>query len=789
MEHKKSKLFNAIFKQPSDDSQSEESNATSSEDDSEMSDFPSELQCITIPSMGLQDSLKTKVGLQLPQVDKKTISKEASHYDAKVNSLFEYPIVVSKKKEKEQAENIETDKTVMNKNILVRRKNKFRNQFHEQRPIVKQHRSQIIWQSILQHLCTLYEPGNPQRRRLLFSSICSSLEKLNLMESSYKIDELSALRSHYSHAFDRLLKMAQGNIDELESNNTNGISYHQNINNCLPLSKNNNISLNEDIAEMFFQHSRYSNEFEELQYLAKGGFGCVYKCRNRLDNIEYAVKKIILKLHGQQSNILFTKILREVTTLAMLTHPNIVCYKTAWLEPYISPSIKSTRKSLKNRTKCFHGKNGRINIMCTLCNKPEEFENAACADLNSVSNSTSSNSSISTHSENAFKEGSEDHSSGFTKNICSETGRLFQSQSISSETGDIVFALEENQAEKTRNKDRPILDRSFTFEEKTTKKENIEILSKVSCYAAGNVKPGLGFKAQNILSIKELDTEDEFDSSNEIQKVQGLASTPPNSNIKKVSHLSNPFHVEDMVDAGQFGASTSFIPRKSKFWQNGDDLSSSGGINGSHEASFVSQNSIDKSGTMSKLILTNKDMVPYDSSKRRNLNSNGYWSKRFLDEQTKKWETFLKHNYDDITRSEYRTKINCDKAVLNIQMQLCGDTLRNWLDDRNSELLLHSNKLSHIHNVSIFRQILGGVEYIHSQNIIHRDLKPRNVFVSSSSHRNINKESFHVQIGDFGLAKRDDLFGDSNVSAPTTPLDIEEPVHFQKGGMRVSIRI
>ena len=154
MEHKKSKLFNAIFKQPSDDSQSEESNATSSEDDSEVSDFPSGLQSMTMPSIGVQNSLKAKVGLQLPQVYKESISKNGSHYDAKVNSLFEYPMVVSKKKGEKQSEDIKTDKTSMDKNILIRRKNKLQNQFYEQRPVVKQHRSQIIWQSILQHLCS-----------------------------------------------------------------------------------------------------------------------------------------------------------------------------------------------------------------------------------------------------------------------------------------------------------------------------------------------------------------------------------------------------------------------------------------------------------------------------------------------------------------------------------------------------------------------------------------------------------------------------------------------------------
>jgi len=43
----------------------------------------------------------------------------------------------------------------------------------------------------------------------------------------------------------------------------------------------------------------------------------------------------------------------------------------------------------------------------------------------------------------------------------------------------------------------------------------------------------------------------------------------------------------------------------------------------------------------------------------------------------------------------------------------------------------------------IFRQILQGIEYLHSQNIAHRDLKPENILLT---------EDQQVKITDFGLA-------------------------------------
>lgn len=55
--------------------------------------------------------------------------------------------------------------------------------------------------------------------------------------------------------------------------------------------------------------SRYKSEFEELEFLGRGGGGQVVKARNRLDGHLYAVKKIRLP-HDRASE---TKILREVT--------------------------------------------------------------------------------------------------------------------------------------------------------------------------------------------------------------------------------------------------------------------------------------------------------------------------------------------------------------------------------------------------------------------------------------------------------------------------------------------
>ncbi|KAG8705429.1 hypothetical protein FRC08_001676 [Ceratobasidium sp. 394] len=72
--------------------------------------------------------------------------------------------------------------------------------------------------------------------------------------------------------------------------------------------------------------SRFREEWEELEFLGKGGFGSVVKAQNKLDGRIYAVKKI--RLRGADD----AKIYREINALSKLSHRYIVRYYTAWLE-------------------------------------------------------------------------------------------------------------------------------------------------------------------------------------------------------------------------------------------------------------------------------------------------------------------------------------------------------------------------------------------------------------------------------------------------------------------------
>nr|WBQ01596.1 protein kinase R [Myotis velifer] len=72
-----------------------------------------------------------------------------------------------------------------------------------------------------------------------------------------------------------------------------------------------------------------------------------------------------------------------------------------------------------------------------------------------------------------------------------------------------------------------------------------------------------------------------------------------------------------------------------------------------------------------------------------------------------------------------------------IQMEFCDKgTLEDWIEIRRGEI--PNKDLS----LGTFKQIVTGVDYIHSQGLIHRDLKPSNIFLVDTK---------QIKIGDFGL--------------------------------------
>uniref|UniRef100_A0A8C6T0Y1 Eukaryotic translation initiation factor 2-alpha kinase 2 n=1 Tax=Neogobius melanostomus TaxID=47308 RepID=A0A8C6T0Y1_9GOBI len=97
----------------------------------------------------------------------------------------------------------------------------------------------------------------------------------------------------------------------------------------------------------------------------------------------------------------------------------------------------------------------------------------------------------------------------------------------------------------------------------------------------------------------------------------------------------------------------------------------------------------------------------------------------------------------------YNSEVKINTKFLFIEMELCeGGTLRRWIHKKNIAPAENSRQRQ---SLEFARQILSGVEYIHSKKLIHRDLKPENILFGQDG---------NVRIGDFGLATQDNDDGE-----------------------------
>uniref|UniRef100_A0A8C5TKE4 Eukaryotic translation initiation factor 2-alpha kinase 1 n=1 Tax=Malurus cyaneus samueli TaxID=2593467 RepID=A0A8C5TKE4_9PASS len=170
--------------------------------------------------------------------------------------------------------------------------------------------NQLLLVSLLEHLCHMYT-HNPVHSRCLFRILRQAFTRTGLLSPFAFCDEFSTVRLQHNRAITELMKAANQQI--LNGELDNGESH----------------AIGEKEILFEAQTSRYLNEFEEVARLGRGGYGKVYKVRNKLDGQFYAIKKIKIKKATRRDCM---KVLREVKVLAGLQHPNIVGYHTAWME-------------------------------------------------------------------------------------------------------------------------------------------------------------------------------------------------------------------------------------------------------------------------------------------------------------------------------------------------------------------------------------------------------------------------------------------------------------------------
>ncbi|KAI8599326.1 kinase-like domain-containing protein, partial [Dissophora ornata] len=237
----------------------------------------------------------------------------------------------------------------------------------------KRRQGKLLLVSLLDNFCVLYDQS-PERNRKLFFVICKTLSNMGIIDEEY-LEEMSAVRSSYQRAFRSLVLSALTSIKQEQlilegrrimappstptgsqsshqgktafevgsEDNTQSISNSFSSTGIVPSAYLHTPSLTDSafassaammrtmsFGDMFDNDpTRYKHDFVEICKLGKGGFASVFKARNKLDGIEYAIKKI--RLRGG-AKMRYEKIFREIKFLARLDHKNVIRYYSSWLE-------------------------------------------------------------------------------------------------------------------------------------------------------------------------------------------------------------------------------------------------------------------------------------------------------------------------------------------------------------------------------------------------------------------------------------------------------------------------
>ncbi|KAF9934788.1 hypothetical protein FBU30_000082 [Linnemannia zychae] len=604
--------------------------------------------------------------------------------------------------------------------------------------------------------------------------ICKTLSNMGIIDEEY-LEEMSAVRSSYQRAFRSLVLSALTSIKKeqmiLESRSimappstpTDGQRHRASRSNDLhstsafsdSFSSQGIISASNHLhtppvdnpnfpattammrtlsfGDMFDNDpTRYKHDFVEICKLGKGGFASVFKARNKLDGIEYAIKKI--RLRGG-AKLRYEKIFREIKFLARLDHKNVIRYYSSWLEHADYPVSRREMYGSGG-----FDTNGDMDEYDDEYGDEDEYTNTMTMTMrdDEVSNMNSPRRSsldyFSPHSEQ-HSTYPEDLSMGivFGDEYSDDCGVDFESMPGLNDSVDSEVSFQDTGKNS-----------SYRSVEDSHEGEEMERTHSVSSTLTSRNIPG----AANKLSQKQ-----KHKSPTVSQEMQGRVPAwecTEDDLRNKRSSLSNSYSA--------LSTSIEEIQRSLPSSSSGFGLGSRYGHSQTGDHDFD--------------LLGNKfDLQPFPFLHRKGPNG-----KDFVGGGIGGLHGVGSSGGDRSPRSPRSStgKVITRDLTLFIQMQLCQTTLQDYLVYRNErpvpvtrkphdQLLRKHSKTGHSNllavpanstepsthstpgsplqqtyrkelvdqaaNQHIFRAIVEGVAYIHDQDMIHRDLKPSNIFL------------------------------------------------------------
>ncbi|KAJ2660706.1 eukaryotic translation initiation factor 2-alpha kinase [Coemansia sp. RSA 1200] len=493
-------------------------------------------------------------------------------------------------------------------------------------------------------------------------------------------------------------------------------------------SSNNNNSSADRIALRPLA-SRYRTDFEEIEFVGKGGFGSVVKARNLIDGRFYAIKKVKLDPRDNEGN---KKIFREVTTLSRLHHQNIVRYYTTWVEEdYDSMSA---------------GALGMSGI-------PEESESLLSSD-DGDDQSAASSDGLSIHMELSHSSWSTELSTSGTdtSSISGGSSRAGGTEGGEEAQGDVSDADSGSFAEGSE----------ASLGSSDDSDDDVQICFASPIRSDTSTNNGIGGGDTSVAGVV---TGSERQFSDETNNESGGALESLNPRVVD----------EDILAPGSGGrASNVFSAIRFGTMRAGKENASGKRDRPSRAVMLKTYGPVREFAASTAEEEEEDDELDEKESNSKS-NSTGLGDELSNDQNAYQRQVFrtegsgshkqYRHRKDSMGKSKEAKRKSRrlvaqpsrKSQILYIQMEYCenktlSDLIREGLDEKESWRL--------------FGQILEGLHHIHERSVIHRDLKPVNAFLDGAG---------DIKIGDFGLATSSFALIDTaaNASFSTRPASLD----------------
>ena len=583
------------------------------------------------------------------------------------------------------------------------------------------------------------------------------------------------------------------------------------------------------VGQFRYENGKLNNCFLIMKTIGKGSFGKVFQARHLLENQEYAIKQIRLKL-TRKGELMTNKFQKEIRAMALLQNKNVVRFFTSWMEEDLSeremnfgkknePVVESQRSSVKpdeGTESASHFSNSMDRNFLHLKDKKEDD-----AELTQHGKSRQV-SMIQAKDRQSFCSGVSELNNLIKTNIPEAKAETGPGKSKGFRTKSIVL----NRAESHKISLNSNTESRFT--ERTSRSSND------SSYESNSSEDS---KKSNLHMYNEQIRNDSLEMVFEDEENDG------NSDPRSESKSEIEIHTQSFMNRQRREMENAFL-QDSFFANNSERFGSArmhteGGLQfeevktgkegpltsqGFEKDAKASEDELSQIGGDKRNSNKKRDIelfgsqvdeqLPYilsDDEKNKNSPEPGERKRSLTDNQGKKkgLKSNKIHKIDRSKSNQGHNSYLTSESDFNNESNMASSSHNTGKDERKKrpfevakaqKVIRYSSRkrTEHLQSKSlnlyiqmelcsrgsllrlmkkpekmdadeiyyVFIQILNGLKYIHQMGFIHRDLKPGNIFISQQG---------DLKIGDFGLITQVEVASINSTKFPSPQSSLAEP--------------